>query len=232
MAATWKFQMDGETTWDWAVGPPPVRLLRHVRRPTADAMSRHTPVRMACQTTGTTLLIESSLEYEAARRLDRDPDVEWIVAQPVRIEFDDGSKHVVDLLAEHGDGTVVLWDVRPDDRQDEEFHRIVALTRSACAAVGWGYDVFGTQPTARRLNMLWLASHRRLPRWPHSQVTRHVANAVRAGAKVGDVLALDDGDGHTIAMLWHLVWTGYLIVDLDVPITGDSPITLGDGSDA
>jgi hypothetical protein len=232
MAATWRFHIDDETAWDWALGPPPVRLLQHVRRPTADAMSRHTPVRMVCQTTGSTLLVESALEYEAARSLDRDPNVEWIVAQPVAITFEDGSTHVADLLSAHRDGSVVLWDVRPDDRQDEEFQRVAGLTRSECASVGWGYEVFGTQATARRLNMMWISAYRRPPRWPHTRAARRITETVEGGATVGDVLALDEGDGHTTATMWHLVWTGALDLDLDTPITADSQLSLRVGADA
>ena len=32
-------------------------------------------------------------------------------------------------------------------------------------------------------------------------------------------MAIDDGDGHAIATMWHLLWTGVLRVDLDERIT-------------
>ncbi|WP_081829814.1 TnsA-like heteromeric transposase endonuclease subunit [Paraoerskovia marina] len=227
MGPTWIFRIDGVAAWDWSRGDPPLRRLKPVRRPAADAMSRHTPVRIACQTTGSTLLVESTLELEAARSLDRDCDVEWIVAQPVAIQFDDGRTHVVDLLAVHTGGKRVLWDVRPDVRQNDKFRQVAALTREATASVGWGYEVFGTQPNARRLNVMWLATFRRPPKWPHARIASVLLRTAAPGVALGALLALDEGDGHLIATMWHLIWTGDLAINVDEPLTANSRVSIG-----
>ena len=217
MAASWKVRLnDGDhQVWDWELGGPPLRDLVSVRRPAADAMSRHAPVRMWSATTGDYVVLESGLEYELARSLDRDPSVAWIVSQPVAVTFDDGAVHVPDLLAEHRDGRVVVWDVRPQERQDKRFNRAAELTAHACGEVGWEYRVHAEFSPPRHLNLMWLAVFRAAPKWPHTESRRQLVGLARERATIADVLAQDAGDGHLTALMWHLIWTGDLLVDLD-----------------
>lgn len=205
----------GEQQWDWVQGRPPIRDLVPARRPAADSMSRHTPVHMACQTTGGSLLLESGLEYELARELDRDPSVTWLVAQPVLLGLDGGTRHVPDLLAEHRAGRVVVWDARPIERRDADFLRVAELTAQACIAVGWEYALYDTADTARRLNLMWLTTYRHRPEWPHATVKALVLERAAAPISVGELMRLDDGDGHLIAVMWHLLWVGELVADLN-----------------
>ena len=228
MAATWKLRQnrDGPRLWDWELGTPPTRDLVSVRQPAADAMSRHAPVRMWSATTGDYILLESGLEYELARSLDRDPSVAWIVAQPAAVTFDDGAVHVPDLLVEHMDGRVVVWDVRPRERQDERFHRTAELTAQACREVGWGYEVHAGFAPARHLNLLWLGVFRIPPSWPTTESRRQLLGLARGGAAVADVLAHDAGDGQLTALMWHLIWSGELVFDLDHAINAATVLTL------
>lgn len=212
--------------WDWAKGAPCVRSLAPARRPAAGAMSRHAPIHMACQTTGTFLILESGLEHELARELDRDPSVVWIAAQPALITFADGARHVPDLVAEHADGRVVIWDARPADRRGEDFYRTADLTREACHAVGWEYELFDTAATTRRLNLVWLTCFRRRPEWPHHAAKVRLLERAAEIVTIGELMALDEGDGHLIATMWHLLWTGDLVVDLDERITLSSEVSL------
>ncbi|CAM3539494.1 hypothetical protein GCM10007368_30550 [Isoptericola cucumis] len=189
-------------------------------------MSRHAPVQAHCQTTGTRLILESGLEYELARELDRDPGVVWIVAQPALMTFVDGARHVPDVACEHDDGRIVVWDARPSERRDEKFLHKARLTEQACTEVGWEYSLYDTAHDARRLNMLWLASFRQEPSWPHHGARLRLEAACRKRATVAELLQLDSGDGHTIALMWHLLWTSELVVDLDARITADSVVRL------
>lgn len=223
-AATWRIRTNagGDLAWDWRQGELPVRDLAPARRPAADAMSRHAPVHMACQTTGTVLVLESGLEHELARELDRDPSVAWIVAQPAMLRFEGEPGHVPDLLAEHEDGRVVVWDARPHEKRGAEFLRAAVLTEQACLAVGWEYALFDTAATARRLNLIWLANYRHRPGWPHHAAKCHLLERAVATVTIQELMELDEGDGQLIALLWHLLWTGELVVDLDEQITGTS----------
>jgi len=208
--------------WDWQKGEPRVQSLAPARRTRADALSRHAPVNMWSLTTGTPLLLDSGLEYELARELDRDRDVTWIVAQPVLLTFADGSRHVPDLLSAHADGGVTIWDARPDERRDEKFLRTVELTRQVCSAVGWRYELYAGAETARRMNVLWLGTFRHRPDWPHHTARARLLARAESPVSVSELMALDDGDGHLIATMWHLMWTGDLVIDLDSRIRPDS----------
>ena len=85
-AATWSFRVDGElTTWDWALGPPAVRALSHVRRPRSSSAHRHIPVQTFCMTTGQVLGVEAGVEYELLLDRDRDPAVTRLAPQPLRL---------------------------------------------------------------------------------------------------------------------------------------------------
>ncbi|MFE4463760.1 TnsA-like heteromeric transposase endonuclease subunit [Oerskovia sp. NPDC056781] len=228
MVATWNIRGgDGANRlWGWQLGAPPTSELRSVRRPAADAMSRHAPVRMWCLTTGSFLVLESGLEYELARSLDRESSIVWLVAQPVLLAFGNGERHVPDLLAEHADGRVVVWDARPADQQDEQFRRKAELTREACSQVGWEYAIYAGSSPAGQLNLQWLTAFRSRPTWPHHNERDHLLARARDGVTVGDIIRSDSGDGHLTATMWHLLWTRELVVDLDVPITFATLVTL------
>lgn len=51
----------------------------------------------------------------------------------------------------------------------------------------------------------------------------------RAGScTVQDVLDADEGRGHLVASLWHLVWTGEVVMDLSVPWNNDTSWSLAE----
>ena len=215
--------------WDWSKGAPPVGSLRPVRSTASGSMSRHIPVLAHCRTSGGHLELESGLEHDLVRRLDRDPVVDQLVAQPVVLVWPDGRRHVPDLLSRSTDGSVTLWDCRPLERTDEIFEEVCDRTLGACEQVGWHYEVFTGLSEVQRLNLLWLHSSRRRPRW-----TDHCRPVLRkligeGPVAVDRVLACDDGDGLLVAVLWHLVWSGELVMDLDQPITGGSLVGWGVG---
>ncbi|MEP7765922.1 hypothetical protein [Sanguibacter sp. 25GB23B1] len=185
---------------------------------------------MACQTTGASLLLESGLEYELARELDRDASVTWLVAQPVLLRLEGGIRHVPDLLAEHQGGRVVVWDARPIERRDEGFVHVAELTELACRAVGWECALYDTADTARRLNLMWLASFRHCPDWPHVGAKSRLMERTASPVTISELMELDDGDGHLIGLMWHLLWTGDLVVSLDERVTGATVVRSLEGS--
>lgn len=233
-ATTWRIRTvsGGDQEWDWDEGPPQPRTLAPARRTTADSMSRHTPVRMMCQTTGTFLMLDSGLEYELARVLDRDPSVVWLTAQPLQLAFNGGPRHTPDLLAEHADGRVVVWDARPVEKRDEAFERVADLTAQACAAVGWEYAVFDSPEAAEQLNTLWLRNFRHAPGWPHHDLEIQLLRSASTPVTVGELIQSDEGDGHLAALMWHLLWTGELVTDLSRRITADTPVCASESTRA
>lgn len=228
-AATWSFRVDGElTTWDWALGPPAVRALSHVRRPRSSSAHRHIPVQTFCLTTGQVLGVESGLEYELLLDRDRDPSVSWLVPQPCRLNYRPASgrarSHVPDLLEQRSDGSVVLWDARPAERRDDKFEEAVAVAVAACADVGWRHEVFTGHDRAHRYALRWLAAYRSPRPW-HPAAREELRGMLDGGGSLGSVLEADRGAGHLVQTMWHLMWTGELAADLTQPLTTSTWLT-------
>ena len=75
----WTFRPQGSDPirWDWSLGPPDVHGLLPIRNPRSTEKSRHIPVQAHCFVTGTTLKLESGLEYDLLLMLERDPTAAW-----------------------------------------------------------------------------------------------------------------------------------------------------------
>lgn len=230
-AVQWQFRDGDEPTrlWDWTLGTPPIRRLRSVRSPNSTAVSRHVPVHAHSRITGGLVHLESGLEHDLLRDLERRADVSWIVAQPVRLAFPTPVgdrprwiRHVPDLLTEHRDGSIMVWDARAPERRDEKFADRARLTDAACAEVGWGYELFGGHPAVYRTNLMWLHSYR-MPRPWYPPATEHLRPLICApDASIGTVLTADRGSGHLISTMWHLIWAGTLECDLHSRLTRET----------
>jgi len=226
----WMVRVEGKLrVWDWAAGPPSTRLMGPVRTPASSDLSRHVPVATKSMTTGGVLGLESGLEHDLVRVLDRRSDVVWLVEQPMRLRFvrrrnGRAVRHVPDLLSVHDDRRVVVWDARPAGRQDDLFCLKAQLTAEACAAVGWGYEVFAGLSPVERANLLWVDGARQEPAWA-AAASLVVWDFLTSGDRtLGEVLALDKGAGHLVSTLWHLIWRGAVHCDLSTPITVGTPL--------
>lgn len=221
------FRLAGERVeWDWRDGPPPWRDLETVRSVKVRALSRHIPGSPYCWTTGSHVWVESGLEMDLVRELDRRPEVVWLVSQPCRVLLSNGLRHVPDMLEVRADGDVCLWDVRPKRRQDSQFMAVTAQTQLACNRVGMGYELFDDSHPVRMGNLRWLGCYARPEAlWPLDVISRAVEDG--RAQTVGEVLNLFDADPRVVAGLWHLLWRGDLITDLDAAITDESPLSMG-----
>lgn len=226
-AAVWFVAMErpgSRAEWDCAtLGPPDATDLLPTRRPSSGDFSRHIPRRAHAATTGTTIELESGLEHDLLRWLDQRADVTWLVAQPVRFHFPATGlrravAHTPDLLSQHADGSVALWDARPTERRTDDFLFKAAMTAEACRRVGWSHEVFSGLPTATRLNLLWLNGYRRPMPW-HPEWCREIESLLRLRPwTLGELRARDDGSGELVATLWHLIASGKIECDLAAPI--------------
>lgn len=226
---SWTFRFDaGPQVWDWTTGPPDLRGLRSIRTPRSTEKSRHIPVQAHSDTLDGPIHLESGLEHDLVRELDRDPDVEWMVSQPVRLGLRTASgrsrTHTPDLLVLKREGVVTVWDVRPVEKQDEKFQESRDLTAAACAEVGWAYQVYGGASPVRRDNLRWLTAYRRQMPWYPNAKDELLGICREPRATVGAVLDADHGAGHLVSAMWHYAWTGAVVVDLDQPIDRSTPI--------
>ena len=225
---TFRVEASGPVRWDWALGPPEVHRLRPIRTPLSTEKSRHIPVQAHCHVTGTTLRLESGLEYDLLLMLERDPQAVCMVPQPARlgIKLQDGRRttHTPDLLMLDSAGAVTIWNARPTERQDDKFLRQSEATADACREVGWSYRVFEGHSRPKKYNLRWLAAYRREMPWYETAKPELTERCVAQRATVGDIVEADHGAGHLVSAMWHFVWRGELLVDLEDRIGRGTPI--------
>jgi len=229
----WFFAVHGaaEMGWDWQrLGAPGVEDLAPVRMPRSSASNRHIPVTAYSMTNGGVVHLESGLEHDLVRRLDRDADIVKMVSQPLRLAWaaPEPASHIPDLLTLHDDNAVTVWDVRALDEQDADFRNKSAVARDACAAVGWRYDVFTGLGEIERLNLLWLHGFRSRPAWADRSEEKVIRAARSRNATIGSLFAHDDGTGELKAVVWHLVWSRALSIDIAAPWKLDTAIAARD----
>jgi hypothetical protein len=78
MQLTWTFRVgtDPRAEWSWpALGAPPLSRLAPVRQPRSSEHNRHVPVTAYSMTNSDFVSLESGLEHDLVRRLDRDQAV-------------------------------------------------------------------------------------------------------------------------------------------------------------
>ena len=222
---------DGDVVqWCWRDrGAPPLDELSPIRTPRSSSRNRHIPVSAYSMTNAGVVHLESGLEHDLVRRLDRDPTIRRMVAQPFRLQWTAAgpASHVPDLLTIDHAGVVTVWDVRAVDEQDDDFRVRGRITRDGCAIAGWRYEVFSGLETVERMNLLWLHGFRRRPPW-----TDRYENCIRAMAATGNVtigalFGADDGSEEVKPVVWHLLWAGDLRTDMNAPWTLHTGVTLG-----
>ncbi|MGL5824628.1 MAG: TnsA-like heteromeric transposase endonuclease subunit [Nocardioides sp.] len=233
---SWTLRMPtGPRVWDWAAdGPPDPRSILSIRAPRSTEKSRHIPVQAYSVTLAGEIRVESGLEHDLVRELDRDSSVTWMVSQPVRLRLVTSTGrhrvHTPDLLVVDRHEAVVIWDVRPSTKQDERFAESCKLTADACAEVGWTHRIYSGSPPVRRYNIRWLTAYRMLMPWYANALTDLITICSTPGATIDAVLRADRGAGHLVSAMWHYAWTGRLQVDLDQPLGRTSAICVSTDS--
>lgn len=234
--ATWLFRFAGDAApcvWNWkSDGSPDLGRVVPFRRPRSSERQRHIPVSAYSVTMRDHLELESGLEHDLVRSLDRLPQMVALVPQPCQLASTRSTKvrNTPDLLSLDDSGNVTLWNARPEHRIDDQFRSQVAMVEAACEAVGWRHEVFVGLGRTERLNLLWLHGYRRRPSW-YAQVAGEIATvAAQEAATLGSVFRLDSGNGEVVAVVWHMVWSAELVADLSQQLTVETPIRSGSAS--
>jgi len=213
---TVKLRDRDEIEWDWPQGhPPPPSQLVPVRRPHSSRNNRHIPATAYSMVNGDVVELESGLEHDLVRSIDRDRRIQLIIAQPFTLSWR-RSSHTPDLLSVTEVGAVTVWDVRAVERQNNDFRSKSGITRQECRAVGWAYRIFEGLDRIERLNLLWLHCCRRRPAWADVHEER-IRALVGGGVTLGHLFAHDDGSGELKSTVWHLLWCGDLDIDMSSP---------------
>jgi hypothetical protein len=181
-------------------------------------------------TTGEHVGFESWLERDQVMLLDFDRDVVGVSSQPFWLSWRDPAgashRHVPDYFARRRDGSAVVIDVRPDDRVRPQDETVFAATARACAAVGWDYRRVGAADAVTAANVRWLSGYRH-----HRCLNVPCAQRILASIAAPTTLAAaaaDAGD-RLVALptLFHLLWTGRLVMDVrSSPMTASTVVSL------
>ena len=169
--------------------------------------------------------LESGLEHDLHRYLDQPRVSRAVLPQPFRISIATGS-HVPDFAQLGLDGTVTIWDCRPESKIDARARSTFEWTAQAADAVGWRYEVFTGMTAIERQNRMFCNGYRvtttgrgRLLRPWIPENTPRVLAAAAAPTTMEALYALDDGSGGVIATVWHLISRNDLVVDMCSEIT-------------
>lgn len=183
-------------------------------------------------TTGGHVGYESWLERDFLMLLDHDPSVVGIVSQPLWLYWVDAEgrsvSHAPDFFAGYADGSAELIDCRAVERRRPSDVAKFEATAQACADLGWRYRLVGAVDLVLTANVRWLASYRH-PRYRAEPVAAELLDAcsgpfplMAAAESVGDPIAV-------LPVLFHLLWTQELTVELAVPLHANRVVQVAGG---
>ena len=192
-----------------------------IRRPRPYKGQKHLPGVYWFASSASHVPYESLLELSALIRLDFDPEVEAVSAQPFWVHFPFESRagmHAPDFFAALGDGRGRLVDVSPmSETTKPKRARAFKLTRRACRALGWEYEVM-TEPDATVMtNLRALAGFRREP-GQFSEFAAPLLERIQTGVTIGELSSAIGPPERVRPVLFHLLWRGELAVDLTRPL--------------
>ncbi|MBA5846875.1 TnsA-like heteromeric transposase endonuclease subunit [Gordonia amicalis] len=165
---------------------------------------------------------ESGAEEFAMIVADRDPSVVAYRAQAIEFVWpleSPHASHVVDRIDFLDDGGIRLVDVHRTE--DDEFEEQAALTRAACAAIGWQYQVFYGLPRPVTENLLFLCPDR------HTWVIEGRQDLLAAvlAAAASPIVIVDlcervrpDAPFVVLPIVYHALWHHMLSMNLTVPL--------------
>lgn len=176
------------------------------------------------------LRYESGLERLRLMMLDHDPEVTVVATQPFQLLFKHQGKpfsHVPDMLVVRPGHPRRVEDVKPLKFVNKPVNVLAfSVTRDACERAGLEYTVWSEPPAVMAHNVRYLAGYRRVPMYL-SQYAPVLLEHARSGLSLG-ALARLAGPNHWIRpVLYHLVWTHRLTLDLLRPLSNQTLITLG-----
>ena len=186
---------------------------------------RHLPGWYWSATTGGHVVYESRLELARLLLADFDPEVLGIAAQPFLVT-DVDRRHVPDFLLQRADGSVLIVNVKPAERlEDERIADALAWAGRVFGERGWEHEVWSGANAQLLANVRFLAGYRRAALFE---------SAIEAAAvlSVGSVLTIAETEAALSAagvsdprpLVLHLLWSGRVRADPLQPLTSDSEL--------
>lgn len=202
-----------------------------MRTPKSYKGQRHLPGWYWFATTGKHVYHESRRELQALRMLDFDPTVEMVAAQPFTFEWrDSGGKktkrHTPDYFARRSVGSDRVVDVKDADRAAlAGFRDVSAATRTACAEVGWDYEVAtGYDPTLLA-NVEWLSAFRTTPVM-FEEIAPTVLGVFQDSPEttVEELVRASSVPALARPVIFCLMWQHVLVAEMSEPLSSTSVV--------
>jgi hypothetical protein len=170
---------------------------------------------------------ESRLELSRLLLADFDPSVLGIVSQPflLSLQTDRGRRHVPDYLL-LTTGNPIVVDVKPSRfGEHPKIAPALSWTREIVEGRGWEYRVDVEPPRARLENVRFLAGYRRAWLIPEEPLAR-LREEEFGGRTLGEAFTClpDLPEPYVRTAVLHLLWTGHLVTDLDLPLDSSQKI--------
>jgi hypothetical protein len=186
---------------------------------------KHLPGMYWSATTGGHVVYESRLELARLLLADFDSEVVGIAAQPLLVR-DANRRHVPDFLLRRADGSVLIVNVKPPDRmEDERVADALGWAGSVFAERGWGHEVWGGADAQLLANVRFLAGYRRAALLGLGAGVEAISRAGTVVTIAGAEAALSGaGVVDPRPVVLGLVWSGRLRADLQRPLTGETEL--------
>lgn len=173
----------------------------------------------------------SWLARDHAMELDFDLRVVGFAARPFWLHFRDGlqdRRHAPDFFARHADGTGVVIDSRAMRGSTRRTDAGCAAMALACEQAEWEYRLLGELEEPRASTLRWLAGFRH-PRFGDDRRAAALdSRCEKAGGSVplGVLLHPEDGDMTVPTVVFHQLWHQRLLVDVSVPLSEASQVSV------
>jgi hypothetical protein len=177
-------------------------------------------------TMGGRIGFESWVERDHLVALDFDPTAARIVSQPFWLCWTTPAgkqrRHAPDFLVllEDGsaDGAVLVLDSRPLELIEDTDRAAFDATDRACALLNWRYAVWDRLEGVVVANQKWLAAYRH-PRCYSEPVAQRLLELFTQPRPLMDGAELAGDPLGTLPVLYHLLWTRRLLMDLSLVLS-------------
>lgn len=217
-----------------ASGLPYHEYQHPIRKPAAYRKQHHLSGFYYFSKTKILVFYESRLEMSALMRMDFDPNVEAVAAQPFRLLYKRDNKersHVPDYFAKLKDGRELVVDVKPEYFAKRPRNKeIFKITSEVCDQAGWLYKVDTGLGEPLVSNIKWLAGYKRMP---NAKDFEKYANEIVDYCKdeprtIGYLLEKTGNPLLGKPVLLYLLWCQTVVAPLDKPITNETLVSLPD----
>lgn len=179
---------------------------------------------------------ESRFESTALMALDFAGDAVQVSSNPFWLLWPKGSvpkRHAPDFFIRRRDGSVLVVDVKPEERISDQDRIQHSRTREVCDELGWSYEEFTKIDVTvhRNLRLLRGYHHSRFAPVPDiraaitAQVEVDGTQAISLAELIGAVSECTDAsDEEVICGVYHMLWRGDLHTDLAYPLSWNSAV--------